>query len=1147
MESLCNFSCCFDVKTDILSFITCLRHDLQAEASGKDSSEENTKWKDDKPSPDVRIVGQERFNEVLYVWDDVSSFSNEAVTHVGLYDPAKQKNSVLFVHEKTLNIVSCTMNQERSMIAYVTLEGATTGDSTNDSQKQKSANAKLSPFVVYRAFLAEIFPQHRIFDLNVERQNLLRVQFLWNRQPKDRDAASRESKLLFLLHKESIGLYVLPLARMGNKGVMMSGPPETLQVLKQFIWAQWDVVNQRLFVVLMKMRPGEEKPVPIMRCLEFNSKTSSITKILELVLPFPVKLSTGQENYSNVTPSRTMSGSSFNMEVIVQASGSFCVCYQHPTKPKVQTPPMHTSHLKIPTGRRTEPGSTDSETDSFADSTEKLSSPSPRPTTTDSLDPPNPDLRRRAISDISGVSNSPLSQSYVQVYLGGTGDLEISSDLSSPDSSSTASPHPLRLDIYRTSHYGTRSPIHSPQMPATALSSPLMWAERELPSPIPAVEKQDLVDLNYSVLILHHMTVLHCSVPQIPRLMAESTKLYFSCLESYILVYSPGHLLHLLNVSPEVIPCLHVAFHGLSVPISPVIECDEGGLAFWDGGQGGQLLTHFNRERAVSMSGDCIFNAATGKAFRVSINKDAIPSLLVQANCHSTKLALVHLITVHLRDSVLIQKVMKELSMDVTNLDLSELMAEHLIGATFSAIRRQFDRDTLRLLQFTNTDIARGQLVETTDGERLVSFRHASYSIQPHINIHKRDWMERRLTMEVSSSTLWETLEQRVRAHSLSPSPSTVGKPLQRFHPRTIEMDARKQRAQSVIEGGLMRQGPSTQRASFLKKMAASARRVMTPSKKPVITMQPQRDASLVLMEEDALSRPDSSQDAILSLTQDRLIAHFARHLPSSVSQEKILNMAQEYLTCQLQQVRQLVLLMLHACGYPDPRTIPRSTVRLNKRPPPMGYQLFHLIERFYMAVQIISFPLPPGFQTFFTIQGFCCLEPAMFLQYVDHGILRLTEEFMTRLMQEVPDDTEDQVNMKIQILARLPKGTAQVLQHWNHPISMQHLAQQYVADTLREEGVRVSDYRTRQSRSASQLSQSSSNSEGNFSVASTFPPLSTLLGLLEARDPKVGPTVKSSEDVAPSLHHLDPKLVEKVALRHSVEQYGTDLSAVSF
>ena len=57
------------------------------------------------------------------------------------------------------------------------------------------------------------------------------------------------------------------------------------------------------------------------------------------------------------------------------------------------------------------------------------------------------------------------------------------------------------------------------------------------------------------------------------------------------------------------------------------------------------------------LKGDCVFNADTGKAFRVSINKDAIPQLLVRAVSHSVKLALIHLLTVHLRDSMLIQKV----------------------------------------------------------------------------------------------------------------------------------------------------------------------------------------------------------------------------------------------------------------------------------------------------------------------------------------------------------------------------------------------------------------------------------------------------------------------------------------------------------
>ncbi|XP_071790834.1 gamma-secretase-activating protein-like [Asterias amurensis] len=1109
MASLCNFSCCFDINKDILCFVKSLRDKLPINTSAAGDEK--------KPELTVRIVGQERSDEVLYVWDDVSPFSREAVTHVGLYDPAKQKNSVLFVHESKLNIISCTMNQECSIIAYVTLEGLSThAETTTESSPQASfGKSRVSPFCLYRAFLAEIQPQNRIFDLNVERRNLLRVQFLWGRQPKDRDAASRESRLLFLLHKESIGLYSLSLARMGNKGVMMSAPPDTQQVLGKFIWAQWDVSNQQLYVLLMRSRQGEDKPAPILRCLEFNSKTTLFTKILELTLPFPIKYSVGKEQYSHVAPSRTMSESSFNMEVIVQPGGSFCVCYQHPTKPKLQQSTKHSTQDKATP--HTPDLSPISESDSHKHKNRRTTLPDLE---TDLVSDVN---RRRAVSDLSSTP-SPQSTWY----------RDLSPDASSPGSSFESLNYPsLSFDSLSSTPPGT---LKSPPSP---LFTPFRWGDRQLSTPSPTAEKLDTVDLNYSVLTLHHMTVLHCSVPQIPRELAETTKLYFTPLESYILVYSPGNLLHLLNVSPEVVPCLHVAFHGASVPTSPVMEDDDASLC--DTQHGCQTLTHLNRVKTASSSGDCIFNTETGKMFRVSINKEAIPKLLVQDVCHSNKLALIHLVTLHLRDSVLIQKVINVLCEDSTNLNLSELLAEHLMGATFSAIRRQFDRDILRLLQFTNTDTSRGQLAETSDGERLASFRHCSYNIKPNVFVHKKDWMERRLSMEVSSTNMWETLEQRIRSFCPPPDPFLFTKPPQRFHPSFIEREIRKQRAQSLNESNLARQN-QTHRTSFLKKVAASARRAITPSKKAVITIQPEKDNSLVLMEEDT-PLTDNTQDTILAMTAEKLLAHLERYSSQSVSRDRLVNIAQEYVTCQLQQAKQLVLLLLHSCGYQDARTIPRSNVTL-KEPSSQAYQLFRLIERFFMAVQSVCFPVPPGFQTYFTIQGLRCLDPSMFLQYVDYGVLRLTEEFVSRLMHEVSDDDQDMVNMKIEIVSRLPKGGfMQALQRWNHPISKQYLAQLYVADTLKEDGSKTTDYRNRPFRSGSQISNNSGSLDPQPGVASTFPPLSTLLRLLENRDPKVGSTTRSRD----SEHHVDTRFVEKVALLHTVDKYGPDLSAVSF
>ena len=52
----------------------------------------------------IQIVGQERYNEILYVWNDISPITKTGpqVTLVGLYEPAKQKNSVSCFIFKTM-------------------------------------------------------------------------------------------------------------------------------------------------------------------------------------------------------------------------------------------------------------------------------------------------------------------------------------------------------------------------------------------------------------------------------------------------------------------------------------------------------------------------------------------------------------------------------------------------------------------------------------------------------------------------------------------------------------------------------------------------------------------------------------------------------------------------------------------------------------------------------------------------------------------------------------------------------------------------------------------------------------------------------------------------------------------------------------
>uniref|UniRef100_A0A4W5KG33 Gamma-secretase-activating protein C-terminal domain-containing protein n=1 Tax=Hucho hucho TaxID=62062 RepID=A0A4W5KG33_9TELE len=56
---------------------------------------------------------------------------------------------------------------------------------------------------------------------------------------------------------------------------------------------------------------------------------------------------------------------------------------------------------------------------------------------------------------------------------------------------------------------------------------------------------------------------------------------------------------------------------------------------------------------------------------------------------------------------------------------------------------------------------------------------------------------------------------------------------------------------------------------------------------------------------------------------------------------------------------------------------------------------------RILEATKTLCLPLPPGYHTLLAVLGVRCLPRHTFLQYVDHGVLQLTETFVSRLMTE--------------------------------------------------------------------------------------------------------------------------------------------------
>uniref|UniRef100_A0A4W5KIF7 Gamma-secretase-activating protein C-terminal domain-containing protein n=1 Tax=Hucho hucho TaxID=62062 RepID=A0A4W5KIF7_9TELE len=60
-------------------------------------------------------------------------------------------------------------------------------------------------------------------------------------------------------------------------------------------------------------------------------------------------------------------------------------------------------------------------------------------------------------------------------------------------------------------------------------------------------------------------------------------------------------------------------------------------------------------------------------------------------------------------------------------------------------------------------------------------------------------------------------------------------------------------------------------------------------------------------------------------------------------------------------------------------------------------WAVFHVMCRILEATKTLCLPLPPGYHTLLAVLGVRCLPRHTFLQYVDHGVLQLTETFVSR------------------------------------------------------------------------------------------------------------------------------------------------------
>ncbi|XP_075562704.1 gamma-secretase-activating protein isoform X2 [Pelecanus crispus] len=191
------------------------------------------------------VVNVERNGKIIYTWK-----GNRRNTHIGLYDPQTKQNEHLYMFERDLRIISCSVNNERTLLAV----------SFRQYAEEERVSRLLQSVSKYLTLLIEIHPINNVRVLKAV-DSCVRVQFLY---PVEGRNTSTKSRLLLASEDKYIEQFDIHVAEEEHKVVIQnSGQLPRARVADDLVWAQWDMMEQRLFYIV----PKESKST--LKCVQF--------------------------------------------------------------------------------------------------------------------------------------------------------------------------------------------------------------------------------------------------------------------------------------------------------------------------------------------------------------------------------------------------------------------------------------------------------------------------------------------------------------------------------------------------------------------------------------------------------------------------------------------------------------------------------------------------------------------------------------------------------------------------------------------------------------------------------------------------------------------------------------------------------------
>ncbi|XP_020840169.1 gamma-secretase-activating protein isoform X2 [Phascolarctos cinereus] len=297
---LLQLSAAFDLQQDVVPW---LAERLSAEAAapvagpraGLDPVENNYET--------LQVVNVERNGKVIYSCKD-----SKRNVFFGLYDLQTKKNEHLYTFEKDLQVVSCSVNREKTLLAVSFIQSA------------KERRNELQPASKCLTLLVEIHPVNNVKVLKAV-DSCIWVQFLY---PIDERNPFPDSHLLLISEEKYVEQFHIQVFREDENRVVIgnSGHLPRDRVVEDFVWAQWDMSEQRLYYFVLK------KSESVLKCIQFYADEN-----FNLIFEVPLDISFGDTGLTLVnfgcedSQNREMLSKDLNLRVFTSHTGSLCVCY----------------------------------------------------------------------------------------------------------------------------------------------------------------------------------------------------------------------------------------------------------------------------------------------------------------------------------------------------------------------------------------------------------------------------------------------------------------------------------------------------------------------------------------------------------------------------------------------------------------------------------------------------------------------------------------------------------------------------------------------------------------------------------------------------------------------------------------------------